>query len=34
MLEMYFICPINALWFKGLKYLKVKSYFNRLSDVI
>jgi hypothetical protein len=34
MLETYFICPINALWFEGLEYLKVKSYFDGLSDVI
>jgi hypothetical protein len=33
-LETCFTRPINALRFKGLKYLKVKSYFDGLSDVI
>jgi hypothetical protein len=33
-LEICFICPINVLWFKGLEYLKVKSYFNGLSNII
>jgi hypothetical protein len=34
MLEICFTRPINALRFKGPEYSKVKSYFNRLSDVI
>jgi hypothetical protein len=34
MLEICFIYPIDALWFKGLEYLKVKSYFDGLSKAI
>jgi hypothetical protein len=34
MLETCFIRPIDALWFKGLEYSKVKSYFDRLSKAI
>jgi hypothetical protein len=34
MLETCFTRPIDALRFEGLEYLKVKSYFDRLSDVI
>jgi hypothetical protein len=34
MLETCFMRPINVLRFEGLKYSKVKSYFNGLSDVI
>jgi hypothetical protein len=33
-LETCFIYPIDALWFKDLKYSKVKSYFNGLSKAI
>jgi hypothetical protein len=33
-LETCFIRPIDVLWFKGLEYLKVKSYFDRLSKAI
>jgi hypothetical protein len=33
-LEICFTHPIDALWFKGLEYLKVKSYFNGLSEAI
>jgi hypothetical protein len=34
MLETCFTRPIIALWFKGLEYLKVKSYFDGLSNII
>jgi hypothetical protein len=34
MLETRFTRPIDVLWFEGLKYLKVKFYFNRLSKAI
>jgi hypothetical protein len=34
MLETRFTRPIDALWFEGLEYLKVKFYFNRLSKAI
>jgi hypothetical protein len=33
-LETCFMRPIDVLWFKGLKYSKVKSYFDRLSKAI
>jgi hypothetical protein len=34
MLETCFIRPIDVLRFEGLEYLKVKSYFDRLSKAI
>jgi hypothetical protein len=33
-LETCFTRPIDALQFEGLEYSKVKSYFDRLSEVI
>jgi hypothetical protein len=31
---MYFTHPIDALRFEGLEYSKIKSYFDRVSEVI
>jgi hypothetical protein len=33
-LETCFMRPIDTLRFEGLEYSKVKSYFDRLSDII